>query len=390
MSSCTICLEGFKQPVSLPCGHIFCTRCIFKTVQAVSPPRNVHLCPGCRAPYNIVPLNPLVIPPHLRPFITPAIRRVYVDSPDSTTGEPPSPIIPENVAQELAKLRTDNQTLQAHCGLWRRRAELHGAATLGLLDFARMVRNQAVSLARERDEFQRQCHHLKRKLDDYGQPSQSNYGAATSAQFPPSVPFDFSCDPQAHWGLPQLSTPSSSPSSSPPYPPPSVEASRLAVAALFDLHSYMQPKNTSPPASSTEGLNLDLGPWSRLPENTPGPSRQTSMPPMPSPSRPSSSSSSSSSSLPPLQVPERSSTRSDGTAASAASHLVLDSQPPAKRARHGHGSAGPATEPSSRRIRRRGRSGSVSVGALARSGSQPHSATESLPVAGSSAGSMLA
>ncbi|KAF6761861.1 hypothetical protein DFP72DRAFT_1151999 [Ephemerocybe angulata] len=179
---------------------------------------------------------------------------------------------------------------------------------------------------------------------------------------PPSVPFDFSCEPQAHWGLPQLSTPSSSPSSSPPYPPPSVEASRLAISVLVssrrrypgsfktDLHAA----NAIPLQALLLLLLIII-----LFAST-------------------------------LQVPERSSTRSDGTAASAASHLVLDSQPPAKRARHGHGSAGPATEPSSRRIRRRGRSGSVSVGALARSGSQPHSATESLPVAGSSAGSMLA
>jgi hypothetical protein len=137
-------------------------------ITLVRSPRNTILFQSDEHTFT-APLNPLVVPPHLRPFITPTVRRVYIDSPED---EGKSSSLPPSVSEELAKLHAENQTLRSHCVLWRRRAELHGAATLGLLDFARMVRDQAVTLARERDELRRQCQSLKRKLDDQDLPSE--------------------------------------------------------------------------------------------------------------------------------------------------------------------------------------------------------------------------
>jgi hypothetical protein len=134
-------------------------------VRATGLPRRM----GETNPACIAPLNPLVLPSHLRPFITPTIRRVFLDS--SEESKEPSSSIPPNVAEELARLRSENLALKSHCTLWKRRAEVHSAATLGLLDLARTVRDQAASLARERDEWARRCHSLKRKLDDHAQPS---------------------------------------------------------------------------------------------------------------------------------------------------------------------------------------------------------------------------
>lgn len=67
---------------------------------------------------------------------------------------------------ELARLRAENRNLRTQCMMWRRRAELHGAATLGLLDFARILRDKASSLSRERDELETRCYALKRQLDE--------------------------------------------------------------------------------------------------------------------------------------------------------------------------------------------------------------------------------
>jgi hypothetical protein len=67
---------------------------------------------------------------------------------------------------ELARLRAENSNLRTQCMMWRRRAELHGAATLGLLDFARILRDKASSLSRERDELETRCYALKRQLDE--------------------------------------------------------------------------------------------------------------------------------------------------------------------------------------------------------------------------------
>ncbi|KAH9479178.1 E3 ubiquitin-protein ligase RNF114 [Psilocybe cubensis] len=193
MPSCRICLEALKKPVSLPCGHIFCSDCIVKTVQAVKPYTHLHPCPICRSFYNIAPLNFNIVPPNLRPFVTPSIRRLYIDDPPSQQAstdakdtsenpdikesspsdvkEPSPPVVKEPPAMsasalELARLRAENQALRNNCSMWRKRAEMHGTANLGLLNFARMVRDQASMLVRERDELKRHCHALKRKMQD--------------------------------------------------------------------------------------------------------------------------------------------------------------------------------------------------------------------------------
>lgn len=231
MSACSICLEGFKRPVSLPCGHVFCTECLARTVQAVQPARNFHSCPTCRTTYSIVPVSSSAIPPQLRPFVSASIRRVYLDgdapvAPDGSA-DPSSPSTSHESSDEIARLRAENQTLRSHCVLWRRRAELHGAATLGLLDFARMVRDQATTLARERDELKRQYGSLKRKLEE----NSSSSSQQASPIEPPRLPsFTFAFPPE-NFGH-------------------TVEESRLAASSMFDWNSY-PPSPTSGPGSSS-------------------------------------------------------------------------------------------------------------------------------------------
>ncbi|KAF9560129.1 hypothetical protein CPC08DRAFT_636975 [Agrocybe pediades] len=174
MVSCRICLEALKKPVSLPCGHIFCCDCVIKTVQAIQPYTHLHPCPICRTMYNITPANMSVVPPNLRSFVTPSIRRVYIDDMGPTEGsaEPEKEFslseasCSPSESSELARLRAENHALRNNCLMWRKRAETHGAANLGLLNFARVVRDQASILARERDELRRHCSALKRKIDD--------------------------------------------------------------------------------------------------------------------------------------------------------------------------------------------------------------------------------
>ncbi|KAG8757171.1 hypothetical protein FRC14_002311 [Serendipita sp. 396] len=46
-SQCTICLDLLSDPRILPCGHMFCTGCIFSTI-----------CPLCRAESPLLPVVP--------------------------------------------------------------------------------------------------------------------------------------------------------------------------------------------------------------------------------------------------------------------------------------------------------------------------------------------
>ncbi|XP_069779358.1 uncharacterized protein [Narcine bancroftii] len=49
--SCAICLEVFTDPVSTPCGHSFCLRCLQDHLSRHSQPD----CPACRAPFRQPP-----------------------------------------------------------------------------------------------------------------------------------------------------------------------------------------------------------------------------------------------------------------------------------------------------------------------------------------------
>ncbi|KAG6811544.1 hypothetical protein H0H92_006897 [Tricholoma furcatifolium] len=68
------------------------------------------------------------------------------------------------IAIENARLHAENEALKNMCGAWRRRAELHGAATLGLFGFARTARDQALRMRYERDEVYKHYLRLRERL----------------------------------------------------------------------------------------------------------------------------------------------------------------------------------------------------------------------------------
>ncbi|XP_031206719.1 E3 ubiquitin/ISG15 ligase TRIM25 isoform X2 [Mastomys coucha] len=49
---CSICLEPFKEPVTTPCGHNFCSSCLDETWVVQGPS---YRCPQCRAEYRVRP-----------------------------------------------------------------------------------------------------------------------------------------------------------------------------------------------------------------------------------------------------------------------------------------------------------------------------------------------
>jgi hypothetical protein len=110
-----------------------------------------------------VGVNPAVVPQHLRQHIVPSVRRIFLDeSPSTSTTLATQPRV---AVAECGRLTAENTSLRVHCALWRKRAEVHAAATLGLLNLARTANIQAEKMKQERDELQRQCRILKRKLD---------------------------------------------------------------------------------------------------------------------------------------------------------------------------------------------------------------------------------
>ena len=103
-----------------------------------------------------------VVPNHLRPHVLPHIRRLFLDE--------HRPLVDDNMPSssaftECSRLSAENSTLRFNCDMWRKRAEVHAAATVGLLNVARDARNENLQLKKERDELDRKYNMLKRKFD---------------------------------------------------------------------------------------------------------------------------------------------------------------------------------------------------------------------------------
>ncbi|KAF8273051.1 hypothetical protein EI94DRAFT_1564765 [Lactarius quietus] len=170
MSTCAICLDTLKSPVALPCGHVYCHGCISEAISTTaSPSSTITCCPTCREPVSTVTPNPLLIPQHLRPYIIPPFRRLYLNASTPSPSDPSSSSSSssaDEVERITARLHMENAILRQSCHAWRARANAHVAAHVGLSTLARLAQDQARSLRDERDELSRKYDALKRKLSD--------------------------------------------------------------------------------------------------------------------------------------------------------------------------------------------------------------------------------
>ncbi|KAF8806899.1 hypothetical protein BYT27DRAFT_7100947 [Phlegmacium glaucopus] len=77
--NCSICLNIFKEPVCLPCGHIYCSNCLSDHINAPPTKGMTASCPECRTNFNIFTPELACLPRQYHQFILPSIRRVYLD-----------------------------------------------------------------------------------------------------------------------------------------------------------------------------------------------------------------------------------------------------------------------------------------------------------------------
>ncbi|KAJ3893450.1 hypothetical protein GG344DRAFT_43315 [Lentinula edodes] len=163
MLVCNICIDELNAPVCLPCGHVFCGSCIVRTVNTIKPATSLQPCPTCRRLYSIINVDPSTIPPPIRPHLVPSIRKLYLGETNTKSWDSATPS--SAAVSECGRLAAENKTLRVNCAVWKRRAELHAAATLGLLNLARLARDCNQQLKNERDDLERQYNLLKRKLE---------------------------------------------------------------------------------------------------------------------------------------------------------------------------------------------------------------------------------
>lgn len=64
---CSICQEIYLDPVGLPCGHCFCSECLFRWVRSRSSMEDGCSCPVCRA--ALPRISPVAMARMFRPFV---------------------------------------------------------------------------------------------------------------------------------------------------------------------------------------------------------------------------------------------------------------------------------------------------------------------------------
>lgn len=81
---------------------------------------------------------------------------MYLDPPPKREGPDTSALeSSRSLSTELARLRAENDALRYNCLMWRKRAEVHSAATLGLLELSRTAKDQIVQVVQQRDTIQK-------------------------------------------------------------------------------------------------------------------------------------------------------------------------------------------------------------------------------------------
>lgn len=160
MPTCFVCLNALRDPAALPCGHVFCYDCILRLIRSITPYTTNHFCPTCKTPYTISNVDPNLVPHHLRPYITPSVRKLDLEFTIPT----PSTTSPSDSA--LGKLLAENASLKDCCVVWRKRAAVHAAATLGLVGLARLARDYGLRMRTERDELEAKYNELKKDMED--------------------------------------------------------------------------------------------------------------------------------------------------------------------------------------------------------------------------------
>ncbi|KAK0239206.1 hypothetical protein EDD85DRAFT_534561 [Armillaria nabsnona] len=78
---CPICLSNLADPVSTPCGHIFCSACLRMAVAQVTNGFQAP-CPCCRKVFHIAIPDVQYLPPQFHPFVVNPIRSIYIATDD--------------------------------------------------------------------------------------------------------------------------------------------------------------------------------------------------------------------------------------------------------------------------------------------------------------------
>ncbi|KAK0214894.1 hypothetical protein IW262DRAFT_1321310 [Armillaria fumosa] len=121
---CTICLCDYKEPVSIPCGHVYCMTCLSDYISSSGKDGFTAKCPTCRAKFTIVVPELHSVAKQFHRYVTPSIRRVFIEPNPSETYEELKHRL-EVAEARNATLERDNQDLMNSCERYMAESAAH-------------------------------------------------------------------------------------------------------------------------------------------------------------------------------------------------------------------------------------------------------------------------
>ncbi|KAG0709453.1 hypothetical protein DFH29DRAFT_888611 [Suillus ampliporus] len=122
MAECGICLENIKKPVSIPCGHVHCEKCLRSHINSGNDALKSS-CPSCRNIFHIAMPDLTFVPKKYHDFMAPSVRKLYLDI------ESPAPLIAEidQLKKRVAALSRDREALMDRCEAYMASSRQHAA-----------------------------------------------------------------------------------------------------------------------------------------------------------------------------------------------------------------------------------------------------------------------
>ncbi|PBK69164.1 hypothetical protein ARMSODRAFT_178280 [Armillaria solidipes] len=175
---CTICICDYTEPVSIPCGHVYCMQCLSDYISSSSPDGLTAACPTCRAEFSIVVPELHSLSKQFHRYTTPSIRRVFIEPNFSESYEELKQKFEALEARNVA-LKRENRDLQKSCQKCMADATVRARGErTAKSEVERLERQLGMEKMNTKDEITR----LRRMLDD--ERIEARLGIAR-AQFPP-------------------------------------------------------------------------------------------------------------------------------------------------------------------------------------------------------------
>ncbi|KAF9073170.1 hypothetical protein BDP27DRAFT_1216144 [Rhodocollybia butyracea] len=161
---CTICLSNLKHPVCIPCGHLYCSQCLTEHISSSSEDGYNSTCPTCRAQFSIVSPELTCLPKHIHRYITPSIRRVYLDGDTSAVQQLQQKLASSQT--QMKRLQQENERLMEYCEKYQDESEVHAEgeaqANIEVERLTRMLRQKSL----ETQVVRKEASEWKNKHDD--------------------------------------------------------------------------------------------------------------------------------------------------------------------------------------------------------------------------------